>query len=337
MKTISLKSFLIFSLFLIITYLIFLKVKTHPQVTHDPSPLSLTSGTSLDIKQLREQWNKDFEKNSPQTVYANFKTQLQNQNFANQHLAAHLFGQVLYQKMGIDGIKICDSSFAFGCYHAFFGSAITDKGLSVLPVLDKGCTASGEGAVGCQHGIGHGLLEFLGKDKLKEALNYCDSLTKLNPYFGCSSGVFMEYNEPIELGENTAVTRIRELDKNTPYDPCDKLDKKFQESCYHGLPQLWDKTFDKDYARIAQLCSNLSDSTNRVACYNGIGSVAAPSSDYQTDGTIAKCDLISEINGRNICKVTAAWSFLPQNRAGADAICKDLPAEVKKQCPTSNT
>ena len=35
----------------------------------------------------------------------------------NAHGLAHIVGHGIYNKYGIDGIKICDNTFSFGCFH----------------------------------------------------------------------------------------------------------------------------------------------------------------------------------------------------------------------------
>ena len=46
------------------------------------------------------------------------------------HQQAHAFGEALYNQLGIDGLKVCDSSFEFGCYHSFFGTAVEKEGIT---------------------------------------------------------------------------------------------------------------------------------------------------------------------------------------------------------------
>lgn len=68
----------------------------------------------------------------PQKAYDEFKAVYQNDPFEIQHNAAHVMGRALYEKAGLDGFSICDATFAFGCYHAFLGLAIHEKGVGHL-------------------------------------------------------------------------------------------------------------------------------------------------------------------------------------------------------------
>ena len=86
------------------------------------------------------------------------------------------FGDALYHTTSLKGIHICDSKFGFGCYHSFLEEAITDKGLSAINDLDNECSKQFSKGGSCQHGIGHGILSYLGDDKLSQALTLCTTL-----------------------------------------------------------------------------------------------------------------------------------------------------------------
>ncbi len=292
---------------------------------------SLISG--FDVSGQRHFWENRLREEGSVKAYQEFKNQYAQSDFSTQHLAAHLFGQLLYQIEAIDGIAVCDDSFSFGCYHSFFGSAISDKGLKVLPELDRVCTANKTGAVACQHGIGHGLLEYMGTSKLTEALNACSTLAPLDPYFSCYSGVFMEYNVPIIINETSASVTVRQLNPANLFDPCDKIDDKFKQSCFYNLPQLWDKGLNKDYSQIGRLCTLVENTRDRIACFNGIGSVAAPSSSYDVLETTAKCQEIPDKEGKQFCRIRASWAFFSTGKhKEAFTFCEDLSADMKKDC-----
>lgn len=294
--------------------------------------------STSDVPAQRQYWEKRLKDIGAVKAYQEFKTLYAQSDFSTQHLAVHLFGQLIYQNEGIEGITLCDGSFSYGCYHSFFASVISDHGIKVLPDLDRVCTADKEGAVACQHGIGHGLLEYMGTRKLTDALNACATLTPLDPYFSCYSGVFMGYNVPIVITETSAQVTVRELDLKNLFDPCDKIDDKFKQSCFYNLPQLWDKILNKDYSQIGKLCTLIEEERDRIACFNGIGSVAAPSSNYDVLETATKCNQIPDEKGQQFCRIRASWAFFSStgNRGEALTFCEGLSDDLKKDCVPEN-
>jgi len=292
---------------------------------------------SLDYDVEFKKWRETMKELGPARAYENFKQTFAYDHFGTQHSAAHIFGEVLFDETGIDGLVFCDSTFAFGCFHSFFGKALYVLGEDVVEDMDKVCVEKyGELGTGCQHGIGHGLLQYAGYNNLEEALDLCSHTTQKIPIFGCTSGVFMEYNVPlIDLGKGeTYVTRTRELNENNPYEPCDTLPEKFRDSCYYEMAQWWDKVFFVDYKKIGELCDNIPDQEYVSSCYLGIGNVVAPTHNYDVELTKSKCELMPNDKAELICLSGASWSFFanPDYRNLAPRLCEDLSEEDKMKC-----
>jgi len=289
------------------------------------------------IADERIRWSKMMDEVGGVEAYQEFTRQYADKNFGVQHTMSHVIGELIYKKKGLSGLTICDNSFAFGCYHSFYGQALADKGLSVIPIADKFCVDKfGPLGTGCQHGIGHGLMEYYGPKKLTKALDACSMTTQLKKLFGCTSGVFMEYNVPILISATSAETVPRVLDKNRPYDPCPNVKEEYQESCYYEMAQWWDKstTFNGDYKKIGELCQALTLPLNRESCFLGVGNVAAPSSNYIVSETIKKCREMPTLESKIICQSGASWSFFSSvtYRSLAGEVCADLDANIKKKC-----
>src|SRR3989344_4330329 len=198
--------------------------------------LSVDSSPNLEIfgknaNEDKKKWSELMDEIGIEKTYRQFKSEYKDIHFGSQHTAAHIIGELIYEKAGIKGIIFCDATFAFGCYHSFFGNALANSGPDVIPEIDKSCIDKfGPFGTGCQHGIGHGLMEYFGHENLLAALDACSVTFQKNPLFGCTSGVFMEYNVPIIITLDDASTRPRMLDKSIPYDPCPGLPSKYQES-----------------------------------------------------------------------------------------------------------
>src|SRR6185436_4304211 len=153
---------------------------------------------SADYNNIKHKYTQSIKDLGPAKAYEIFKQDVTKiTSPGSQHLLAHVMGTELYTELGLEGLSVCDDSFAFGCYHSFLGTAINQEGLGILNTVDQICNEKKSDAKsGCQHGIGHGIIGYLGYDQaqLLEALKYCEQLTYFGPLAGCGSGVFMEYN-----------------------------------------------------------------------------------------------------------------------------------------------
>lgn len=298
----------------------------------DIAPNSITS---VDAQAEAKFWSGRIEQVGGEQAYAEFKDKYSRQNFGIQHYAAHVFGPLLYKYEGINGVATCDQTFAFGCYHSFFTKAIGEVGLKIVPELDKACLNKfGPLGTGCQHGIGHGLLEYFGHDKLVDALQACLLTIQKNPLFGCTSGVFMEYNVPIIIDSTQTYTQFRELNPADPNLPCDNIPNQFRKSCYYEIGQWWDKVFHSDYQKLGQLCLAIPDQDLRDNCYLGVGNVSAPTSNYDVASTIDKCKQMPDYLARVTCRSGASWSFYaePTRRNLSTQVCDGLSPSDQDRC-----
>lgn len=262
--------------------------------------------------------------NEIQEAYALFKDRYASIDQAAQHQAAHLFGEALYEKGGLDLFSICDQSFGFGCYHSFISLALKDRGESVAQELDAKCVAAyGVQGLGCSHGIGHGLLSYFGYDLggLGKALTLCESLSWKHPYGGCRDGVFMEYDfQTMAQGEGGS---IRPVDPNTPLMPCTEVNTGSRVACFFGLPALWIASNVASIDGMASWCQAITSVTERAACYRGIGYGNAPVVSFSVPEIAMVCDQIPSVEGRLQCREGGAWMLYadPALRDTAEGLC----------------
>ncbi len=299
-------------------------------VGHKPAP-----SAPLSIPELREGIDVSIHTLGPERAYSAFKKEYQGEDANTLHTYAHLFGEELYAIGGLSGVAACDSDFSFGCFHGFFTKAVAAEGLDVVPRLDDACRdTSAERHLPCQHGIGHGILEYVGHASAIPALEACRRIPNLDPIGGCASGVFMEYNVPAVLTEDGMFeVEPRPLDSAAPYDLCPSLSQDFQRSCFHELPQWWEEVYGMDFERLGQLCSVIPDEENRYACVSGLGSVIAITTVFDVSKTAAACDALSDSVAA--CRVSAAWAVHNNNgnQEGARVLCEPLTFEEKQLCP----
>lgn len=225
-----------------------------------------------------------------------------------QHTYAHIFGEALYKELGIKGIAVCDKNYNFGCYHAFFGWALIDNGLDIITELDQACIDTyGEKGLGCQHGIGHGIIAELGNDHLDDALEACTRLNWQGPLGGCTSGVFMEFNFSTMSGFSN-----RELDEHGLYYPCDAVADRFTMACYFEQSSWWIVLYDGDYARVGQLCAAVKNDDDRVTCFQGVGNVISGKSFNDLDDIRERCGAMPTKEGQFRCIEGATWTLANQ-------------------------
>ena len=251
-------------------------------------------------------WSKSIDTNGPKIAYEDLKNKYA-LDFKNQHLAAHIFGELLYDKEGVSGISVCDSSFGFGCYHGLFIEAVASKGLGIVGTLDKTC---GSNFGGCQHGIGHGLIEYLGHSEpaLVQALDQCSKLSWKGEILGCSDGAFMEYNSPNIVSKDKVLETTRPFNPKDPFYPCPILPKKYQPACYYSMGQWWQETFYKNnnYRYEGSLCAGVSDPENKKYCFIGLGYAVAQRRNYDINKIISLCNQMPDLNSRVDCRSGAA-------------------------------
>lgn len=268
-------------------------------------------------------WQQRMIDSGTERAYAEFKAEYAPKDFAAQHLAAHMWGQLLYEKEGSKGFVFCDSSFAFGCYHSFFGQAISREGIENVAILDKACLDKyGPYGTGCQHGIGHGVMEYFGASRLSEALAACEMTTQKSPLFGCTSGLFMEYNVPLVISENDAKTEARKLNIADPYSPCgDLVQASERQSCYFELVAWWTKNVDHE--TVAEWCEQISAKKERQVCFQGLGQTAVIDNKYDLTAATNICLAIIG-DSQFSCRTGAAWAFFadPERRSEAAFLCK---------------
>lgn len=267
-------------------------------------------------------------------AYRLFKERYQGYSYDAQHVVAHIFGELLYKKEGIPGVAFCDSDFGFGCYHSFFGLAIAERGPTVAHELDEACFKKfGRLGTGCPHGIGHGLMWYLGDERLEEALSFCDGMHYEEPIGGCTSGVFMEYNDhTMATASTTALSRV--FDPEDPYEPCASLSEKYRQACYFEQAAWWYRSLALDAARTGALCEGVKETNEREACLRGLGNAVGPSSGFSPEASVAACDRLGTREGRDLCKQGAAWSFLtdPSRAERATEVCNQDDQAVREMC-----
>jgi len=267
--------------------------------------------------------------------YAHFVAGLADKPFAEQHLAAHVMGQRLYEDLGVDGFGVCDESFAFGCYHAFFGGAIHDSGPEIVGELAEACRKRfGENSTGCEHGIGHGLIEQFGREGLLKALELCDITRQKHPLFGCTGGVFMEFNSAITFPKGDAIVDVRTPDPGNLHAPCTDVPEKYRTSCYFEIGLWWKQALGDDYVKIGNMCRDATTVSERRACARGWGTVVAENVGYNAEQAHALCGSITDPPLSGECDLGVAMRFFGTGRYITEGkrMCEMIHTGLREEC-----
>jgi hypothetical protein len=263
-------------------------------------------------------------------AYAAFKAMHEGEDITKTHPAAHIFGEVLYEKEGLDGFSVCDSSFGFGCFHSFIGKAIAEHGIDAIRRFDEICVSVyGEAGLGCVHGIGHGTLAYYGysDEALKNSLTACDTLSWKHPYGGCRDGVFMEYNFRLMQGDAERANRAYSYQRR--HTPCDVVPASAVLSCYFAQPAWWGSSLHTEKnagSTMLSYCKEVSVRSGMEACVRGIGYAQAPGGDFEAAAGIVYCDgLGGSERERVLCREGYAWALwsTPSSRENSKSVCHE--------------
>lgn len=245
-------------------------------------------------------------------------------------------GELLYQKEGLKGFAVCDQEFNYSCYHGFFTAALADKGVPIVRELNKVCEDTYNPRPSpCQHGIGHGLMSYLGRNKLVEALSLCKLTNQTNPLHGCTSGLFMEYNASSHFSGTNGVIDRRILNPANPHEPCNTIvPQEFRSSCYAEIPLWWREVYNRDFDLIGRLCLSIERKSEQSACYQGVGLVIAPTTNYNVNEVKILCKKMPDLSGQRQCLAESYKVFkaLPGHQDKANQICSDLLPSEKSLC-----
>lgn len=274
-------------------------------------------------------------------AYAELAQFASNLNPSDQHLLAHDFGGALYAIVGLPGISVCDSRFSYGCYHEFIGQAIAQNGFSVINTLNSECLSSSGGGA-CQHGIGHGVLAYLGYQPrdIFQAVDTCSTLPGGDTIDGCYAGAFMEYDMRTLVSVEAAP---RPVGSGGLFAPCNSFSGTPEESCVLLQPQWWSEVLPQStgqngnalFVHMGQLCDEYTGAQVQRACYEGVGEIAAALANYVPAKAISLCAAASSNAGMRLyCTSFAASVFknVGMGTSTALATCADTTGDSRAFC-----
>lgn len=206
------------------------------------------------------------------------------------HLLGHVVGDELYKQEGVNGIKSCSEDFRNACSHSIVVGFLSEKGEQALVLVSEACKQApgGKGAYTmCYHGLGHGVLAYVGYDFLK-SVELCKKTGTPEHFYEefnqCVSGSVMEM---ISGGFHDKHLWEKQrkvfLKKDRPLSICydDLVPQSAKTLCFIYLtPFLWEVVGANmasptvtDFEKAFKLCDSLSEDDERIreACYGGFG------------------------------------------------------------------
>ena len=297
-----------------------------------PASASITSQESY--------WMDHIKSEGGVVAYADFGRFVSAMTPEIQHQEAHVFGGALYNVEGVAGLAVCDMQYSFGCFHEFLGRAIARLGLGSISQLNQQCEhALGSSGLSCRHGIGHGILAYMGysDDALSEAIARCRSVSANDPIGGCDAGVFMEYNLQIMLGSEGKIRAVHNSDMQFP---CPNVSAEAKESCYFSQPQWWAQVYmtqglsDQSdiFERIGKLCDQTPTQYQRN-CFEGIGVIAPAEVRFSATQARSLCESASaDPKDQLYCRAFAANAVGASDKKAALVLCEGLTQDSYAFC-----
>lgn len=262
----------------------------------------IRANPSLGLEEARARWKHEIDRIGGANAYAEFRDYYSVHNSSLVHALAHQMGDLLFDKLEIDGLSICDSSFGYACYHQFLARVLGEYGSDVLPKLAAHCeNRYRDAADDCFHGIGHGLREYYGSDLLLKALQECGTFSNYSK--SCEQGVFMDFNVPLSFeGTSSPYAAARDFDVRHPYSPCDTdaIPEIYKQSCYHALPHLWIQQVGWNFKIIQGLCAG-TEEAYLDSCYGGMAVDLPGSVGYDQTRIIESCESMPDARKVTAC------------------------------------
>jgi len=170
-----------------------------------------------------------------------------------------------------------------------------------LPCANLESTTSSYVKSQCVHGISHGLLKAYNFD-IFNTINRCDEFITKDEQFECKSGVFMENG--IQFFKNGR----GDFDQNDLFYPCNKVDLRFQSTCYGVQASYILKQTGFSPTETFDHCESLELDELVRSCYNGAATYMANYYFYDVKKTVEMCKNANEPY-RSDCVLGAVFSI----------------------------
>lgn len=310
-----------------------LKITTSSLVKNSTETISSLEFRNLDTTKQTE-IIKSLAENNPGQAWRFLKESfmIDGQAVGNAHGFAHIIGNKSYEKSGLEGIKICDDTFAFGCFHGVTEAMLLKQGVKKVKLIQDGCLKLfppelSQDYTGCIHGTGHGLYGWE-DGNLNKALGDCDALDEMYRQY-CYDGVFME---------NSSAPANRVFKPEDPWKLCSILDERYHRNCarYQSQIFLGSSRAANSIKTAGKYCSMGPSAILKETCYESLGYYVAQGALGDSTKIGDSCSQILEKDGVEICIRGGAIETVFQRYSGfavtSVALCRKLSEPRSSAC-----
>lgn len=262
----------------------------------------------IDVVRERAFWASRISEVGGMRAYDELAEEIASAREGRRYKAAHIFALALYDKEGIEGVRVCDERFGRGCLHEFMGQGVLRSGIDSAQKLLNECHEERPSEnYYCAHALGHGFVAYFGYEEknLPPALSACHVLRPAELGTSCDLGVFFEYN--LQVNRYVGGVVVRPMSTGGELGACESLAGLGRKMCLYSLAQWW----------VATLAA------------------VADTSEEKVRTMLSYCDSVPEAEGREICR-TGVARYIPQI-AGFDiekakVLCKETFSKEVATC-----
>lgn len=291
------------------------------QLSGTPLQNFRTSGYAKQLQIIREMSRTD-----PTKAWAFLKQAfiVDGQVVGNAHEFSHIIGNESYRQSGLSGIKICDDTFAFGCFHGVTEAMLLKEGTEKIKAIETECLKyfppeKTMDYTGCIHGTGHGVYTWE-KGNLKQSLLDCDLISPDYRQY-CYDGVFMENSShPGSV-----------FDPTNPWRLCSDLDVRYHRNCarYQSQIFLQNAKGQNPVGQVGENCTKGISAVLLETCFESLGYYVAQNSLGNPEVALEKCSGIHTREGVDICLYGAATETIFQRYGEYEKSAKLLCSKIE--------
>ena len=228
----------------------------------------------------------------------------------------------------IAGTPVCASGYYHGIIERAFLGQPKDKLTIVSRQLcsDSKITEQRFLLYQCIHGLGHGLMIYLGYD-MPGSLKTCAGLKDEFDDISCSGGVFME-----NFNSSYGVTS-KYLRKNDPIYPCNSVAEKYKAQCYGLVTANLLRNTGYDQKKTADGCKKSEPDWIGI-CFESFGRDVSGIAGKSAEKALASCRLAGKNEGD--CLYGVAREIVNSDAEGARGarFCGMVPKRHRERCFT---
>ena len=254
---------------------------------------------------------------------------------ADCHRIAHRMGSAALSRYKdevapafIAGSPVCASGYYHGIIERAFLGQPKDKLTAVSRQLcsDSKITEQRFLLYQCVHGLGHGLMIYLGYD-MPGSLKTCAGLKDEFDDISCSGGVFME-----NFNSSYGITS-KYLRKSDPIYPCNSVAEKYKAQCYGLVTANLLKNTGYDQKKTADGCKRSEPDWVGI-CFESFGRDVSGIAGKSAEKALASCRLAGKNEGD--CLYGVAREIVNADAAGARGakFCNKAPKRHRERCFT---